>query len=256
MIVIQLKEYILVNIIMIHYQFCIRKVRYCKSNSLFKKTTNCEDPKASCERPGETRGVWSSGQYQLWHQTVTTVTQVRVVTRLWTTLCWVWLHWPGEQSERERPAVIRWPVITSAEWSESSLGADQDTQTVKISREKSTKQHAPRANQSQGKLSWNLRHFAKLFLSLGIVPYPDDLYLSPVAPQQQRGNSIIHLDNNLCSGPGRGLRVHMQSLPRVWNFDNPGTVFARLGAGVIFQHFDCRVSRIVSATRATRALTN
>ena len=96
--------FLLDNIIMIHYQFCIRKVIYCKSNSLFKKTTNCEnlkDPKASCERPGETRGVWSSGQYQLWHQTVTTVTQVRVVTRLWPAHYWVWLHWPREQKERE-----------------------------------------------------------------------------------------------------------------------------------------------------------
>ena len=139
-------------------------------------------------RGGETHGVWSSGQYQLWHgdsdhQTVTRVTQVRVVTSLWPLLSLTTLA-RREQSERETSNdqmtsdnISRVWIITQC-WPRYT---DSENQSREINKT------APRANQSQGKLSWNLRHFAKLFLSLGIVPYPDDLYLSPVAPQPSSG---------------------------------------------------------------------
>ena len=79
----------------------------------------------------------------------------------------------------------------------------------------------------------------KVFLSALIVPYPDDLYLSP----RLRGNSIINLEITISA---RAVGVSECTC-------NPGNS-PYLSPGVNFQHFDCRVSYIVSATES--ALTN
>ena len=81
------------------------------------------------------------------------------------------------------------------------------TETVKISVRLGIYLHnsnktAPHEEVSHKKieLKSELRQFRKVFMSALIVPYPDDLYLSP----RLRGNSIINLEITI-SESSRGL---------------------------------------------------